>query len=84
MFVVYILKSLSFDKIYIGYTSNIIQRFKSHNQLATKGYTIRYRPWEVIHVEVFQTKKQAVDRERYLKSGSGRKWIHQSLLNKGE
>ncbi len=37
--------------------SNLIQQIKSHNQLATKEYTIRYRLWEVIHVEVFQTKK---------------------------
>ena len=82
MFVVYILKSLSFDKIYIGYTSNLIQRFYSHNQLATKGYTTRYRPWEVIHVEVFQSKKEALKREKILKSGIGRKWIYAHLINK--
>ena len=81
MFVVYILKSLSFDKIYIGYTSNLIQRFYSHNQFATKGYTTRYRPWEVIHVEVFYSKQEALKREKFLKSGAGRKWIYSKLVS---
>ncbi|MGC6423105.1 MAG: GIY-YIG nuclease family protein [Flavobacteriaceae bacterium] len=50
-FVVYILRSQTFNKIYIGYTSNLIQRFYSHNYKATKGYTRHYRPWTVIYVE---------------------------------
>lgn len=43
-FVVYILFSENFNQHYTGYTSNIIERFKSHNHLATKGHTIKYRP----------------------------------------
>ena len=52
-FVVYILHSQISSKIYIGYTSNLIQRFYSHNFKATKGYTRHYRPWTVIHVAFF-------------------------------
>ena len=74
-YVVYILKSLSSDKHYVGFTENLISRFKSHNELSTKGYTIRYRPWEVIHVEIHATKKQAMNREKFLKSGKGREWM---------
>lgn len=47
--VCYVLYSKKHEKIYIGYTSNLIGRFKSHNELGTKGYTIRYRPWIVVH-----------------------------------
>ena len=79
-YVVYVLYSSKFDKIYIGFTSNLIQRFYSHNFLGTKGYTIRYRPWEVIYVEFFNDKKSALLREKYLKSGGGRRWIHLELL----
>ena len=57
-YVVYILKSLSSDKHYVGFTENLISRFKSHNELSTKGYTIRYRPWEVIYVEITQQKSK--------------------------
>ena len=78
-YVVYILKSLSSDKHYVGFTENLISRFKSHNELSTKGYTIRYRPWEVIHVEIYATKKQAMNREKFLKSGKGREWMKNNI-----
>ena len=71
-YVVYILFSTKYAKIYIGFTSNLIQRFYSHNFLSKKGYTARYRPWKVIHVEFFDNKSDALKRERFLKSGQGR------------
>ena len=77
-FVVYILKSSRFNKIYIGFTSNLIQRFYAHNYRSNKGYTKHYRPWKVIHVEFFKDKREAIQREKFLKSGNGRKWIHQT------
>ncbi|HEY4655435.1 MAG TPA: GIY-YIG nuclease family protein [Cyclobacteriaceae bacterium] len=40
MFTVYALYSPSFNKLYIGYTTNLENRLRSHNELATKGYTI--------------------------------------------
>ncbi|GIQ57707.1 hypothetical protein Flavo103_08430 [Flavobacterium collinsii] len=42
-FVVYILYSEKFNKTYTGFTSNLIERFKSHNLLETKGYTLKFR-----------------------------------------
>jgi len=71
-YVVYILYSKTFDKTYVGYTQDLIDRFSSHNKFATKGYTIRYRPWEVMHIELFTTKKDAMAREKYYKTGVGR------------
>jgi putative endonuclease len=44
-FSVYVLYSPLYDKIYIGHTSDLESRLLSHNFLATKGYTLRYRPW---------------------------------------
>ena len=79
-FVTYILYSKKFDKIYIGYSSNLIQRFYAHNQFATKGYTIRYRPWVVVEVEFHTSKGDALKREKFLKSGIGRRYIHQMIL----
>jgi len=66
MYTVYILYSSKFRKKYIGYTSNLIERFKPHNYLATKGYTMRYRPRVVIHTEVFETIEQALKREKHI------------------
>ena len=74
-FVVYILYSRKFNKNYTGFTSNLIERFKSHNSLGTKGYTLKFRPWEVVYVEFHYCKSDAINREKYYKSGIGREFI---------
>ena len=75
MFTVYVLYSESFKKIYIGYTSDLGKRIKSHNELATKGWTIKFRPWEIVHTEFFENKRDALRREQELKTAKGREWI---------
>lgn len=57
MFTVYALHSPQYDKIYIGYTSNLDSRVRSHNELGTKGWTIKYRPWEGASPKVYFSKK---------------------------
>jgi putative endonuclease len=52
-----------------------VERFKSHNELGTKGYTINFRPWSVIHVEFFQRKERCNKKEKFLKTGQGRLFI---------
>ena len=78
-FLVYILYSEKFEKKYIGFTTALINRFKSHNILATKGWTIKFRPWKVVHVEFYTSKKEAMRREKFLKSGQGRNWIKKNV-----
>jgi putative endonuclease len=78
-FVVYILFSEDYGKTYVGFTSNLIERFKSHNYLSKKGYTIKFRPWQVIYVEFFTTKSEALKREKLLKTGKGRVFIKEMI-----
>ena len=66
-FVVYILFSKKYMKTYVGFTSNLIGRFKSHNVLGTKGYTIKYRPWIVLEVQFFTSKKEAMEMKNSIK-----------------
>ena len=80
MFTVYVLYSTTFNKIYIGYTSDIKNRLLSHNSLATKGYTLKFRPWVLIYSEEYSSKSDAMKREKQLKSAKGREFIHS--LNK--
>ena len=65
-FVVYILYSERFNKNCTGFTSNLIERFKSHNYLGTKGFTLKFRPWTVIYVKFFYSKSDAMKREKSL------------------
>lgn len=77
----YILYSEKFEKNYTGFTSNLIERFKSYNLLGTKGYTLKFRHWKAIHVEFFNSKSAVMKREKYLKYGIGREFIQNLNLN---
>lgn len=74
-FLVYILYSERFNENYTGFTSNLIERFKAHNYLGTKGYILKFRSWKVIHLDFFTSKLEAIKREKYLKTGIGREFI---------
>ena len=79
MFTVYVLYSEKFNKIYIGFTSDLEKRFLSHNELGIKGWTINFRPWKIIHTETFATKTEAMRREKQLKSSKGRDAIREII-----
>ncbi|WPU98604.1 GIY-YIG nuclease family protein [Mucilaginibacter sp. cycad4] len=81
-FTVYVLYSSAFNQIYIGYTSDLDNRFLSHNELATKGHTIKYRPWVIAYTEEFTTKSDALIREKQLKSSNGRQFIRNIIDKK--
>ena len=72
MFTVYVLHSPSYNKIYIGFTSDLENRLKSHNIMASKGWTIKFRPWELVFTEEYSTKVEALKREKNLKGAKGR------------
>ena len=72
MWHVYILYSVSADKTYVGFTSDIERRLFEHNVSERKGFTLRYRPWIIIHKEEYEAKEVAMDREKFLKTGRGR------------
>ena len=80
MFTVYVLFSERYNKIYIGYSSNIQQRLLSHNKLSKKGWTIKFRPWKLVYTEEFDTKTDAMKREKVLKSGKGREFIWKEII----
>ena len=73
-FIVYILYSNTAKKHYTGFTSNLEQRLLSHNELG-KGWTAKYRPLQLIFTIEFEIKKEAMDYEKWLKTGVGRDFI---------
>lgn len=74
MYKAYALYSPKFKKHYYGYTSNMESRLQSHNELGN-DWTAKYRPWIVIHVKEFATKNEAMQYEKWMKSGVGREFI---------
>jgi putative endonuclease len=74
LYTVYILFSEKYNKHYTGYTSNLQDRLKSHNELG-KEWTARFRPWKLIFSKKFKLKSDAMAYERWLKTGVGRAFI---------
>ena len=81
-YTIYVLFSKKYNKIYTGYTSNLEERIKSHNELGKKGWTIRFRPWVLVHTEVYENKADAIKREKQLKSAKGRDFIWEMINQK--
>jgi putative endonuclease len=72
MYYVYILRSLE-GKYYIGSTDNLQHRLSQHNDKTFKAWTNRYNGWELIYSEEYCTRKDALIRERQIKSYKGGK-----------
>ena len=79
MYTVYVLYSKSFDKIYIGFTSDIDQRLVSHNHPDNKGWTRKFAPWTIVYSEQYGLKSDAMTREKQLKSHQGREFVRMKL-----
>jgi putative endonuclease len=75
MFFVYALYSSEYDKIYVGFTADVERRLAAHNHPENKNWTGKFQPWKVIYTESFQTKGEAMKREKELKSFRGREFI---------
>ena len=68
MYYVYMLKSKSIKSItYVGYTNNLKKRILLHNSGKGAKFT-RGRKWILIYKEKFNSKKEAISREYYIKS----------------
>lgn len=78
MFYVYILRSLVNGRFYIGSTNNLERRIYEHNNGKSK-YTSLTKPFALIHEEKHPNRREAAQRERFLKSGKGREWIYKSF-----
>ena len=81
VFYVYVLRSKTTGKHYTGQTSNLQRRMIQHNNSHfPTSFTARNPgPWILIHFEQFATRKEAIRRERWLKSGVGRQWLAVSI-----
>ncbi len=74
---VYIMRSIPTGRLYVGVSEDVDRRHGQHergNVWSTKAY----RPWKVVYVEGFATKREALQREHFLKSHVG--WLEKKRL----
>jgi putative endonuclease len=81
-FVVYILYSEFLDRYYVGFTSNIEERLKKHNS-RHKGFTGKNSDWKVMYTKSFNSKFEAMKREKEIKGWKSRVKI-QKLISSTE
>ena len=74
MYYTYILISKKTKKFYTGFTNDLRKRLNEHN--ANKSfYTKNKGPFSLVYYEACYDKYDAIVREKYLKSGMGKRYI---------
>ena len=75
---VYLIESEPQCKWYIGYTTNLRRRLEEHNCHKNIS-TAKGSKWRLIYCETYVNKMDALGREKFLKSGSGREFLKRQL-----
>ncbi len=79
MFHTYVLQSQKDGSKYVGFTERSpSDRLIDHNQSKVKS-TKNKQPWNLIYYEGYIDKKDALSREKFLKGGSGNRYIKNQL-----
>ncbi len=78
MFYVYVLKSEKDGKLYTGFTADLQKRIYEHNH----GHNVSTKtrgPFKLVYYEASLSEKDAKAREKFLKSGMGKRYIKTRL-----
>jgi putative endonuclease len=77
---VYVLKSEKDNNFYTGFSENLYKRIEEHD--AGRVESTMYRgPFKLVYYEACLNKKDALKRERYLKTAWGKRYIKSRLSN---
>jgi putative endonuclease len=76
----YVIRSLKNGILYKGSTDNVEKRIATHNAGKVK-YSSKLLPWKVVLYEEFNSRTEAMKREKWYKTGVGREWINEQLKN---
>jgi putative endonuclease len=78
MFYVYVLRSEKDCKLYTGFTDDLNRRLKEHDRGEVRATKYR-RPLELLYYEACQSEYDALNREKYLKSTYGGRYLKNRL-----
>ncbi len=76
----YVIYSKSHKRYYKGHCEDLDKRLEEHNS----GKTVSIKsfiPFELVYFEEFETRDEAVARERYFKTAAGRRFLKKVLAN---
>jgi putative endonuclease len=73
-FYTYVLKSSADGQFYVGFTDDLLSRLEKHNKGLVKATKSR-RPLALVYYEACIDKSKALAREKYFKTGFGRRFL---------
>lgn len=80
LFKVYVIYSPEHDKLFTGLTTSLTERMGSHNGDNPDDWTSGYKPWILVHMEIFEDEYDAVRRETYFESKVGQDHVRLDIL----
>ena len=78
MFFTYVMMSERDNKLYIGFTNDLEKRVEEHHK-GVFASTANRRPLELIYYEACLSEEDALKREKYFKTGFGRRFLKNRL-----
>jgi putative endonuclease len=78
MFYAYVIQSQKDKSFYKGHCENIEKRLAQHNAGLTKSIKNK-TPFTLVYFETFQTREEAIKREKYFKSAAGRRFLKSKI-----
>ena len=79
MYYTYVLQRDKDDKLYVGFTKDLKQRFELHNKGRVNSTKDR-RPLKLIYYEACTDREDATNREKHLKTYYGRMYLKKRLI----
>lgn len=81
MYYVYILQNQNDKSFYIGFSADLRRILQEHNEKRGGRTTRQKSNWQLIYFEAYLNKDDAMGREKFLKGGSGRKYLYKQLAH---
>ena len=78
MYYIYVIQSKTDNRFYTGFTRDLRNRFHEHNSGKVSSTKNRC-PFELIYYEACLNEQDAIAREKYLKSGMGKRYLKNRL-----
>jgi putative endonuclease len=77
---VFVLYSHRHDRLFVGYTTSLTDYMITMNVMESDNPLFQFRPWTLIHMELFEMEDEAMVREGFLKTEIGQEYIRREIL----
>jgi predicted GIY-YIG superfamily endonuclease len=77
---VFVLYSFPNDLIYVGYTTSLTDYMVTMNVMESDNPLYEFRPWTLVHMELFIAEDEAMVRAGFLKQEIGQAYIRREIL----